>query len=213
MGKSSASNTVALGMVPFAFFGVDNNGVGMVLNLLVIFLVAIYLATVFWAWSDANRRLTDPVLIGSATLAALIFPYAGALVYAIVRPPETLEDAYERDLDVRAAELRVRLLEQAVKDGAGSAANATAVAGELSGEVAGRRAAGTAVSGSAPQSAGGARRAGAAAPSSGSPSGSPAPQRPQQPSHPARDAGARPSQSQQRPPAARPTRRPPASDA
>lgn len=212
MGKSSASNTAALGMVPFAFFGVDNNGVGMVLNLLVIFLIAIYLATVFWVWSDANRRLTDPVLISSATLAALIFPYAGALVYAIVRPPETLEDAYERDLDVRAAELRVRLLEQAVKDGSGSAASAAAVAGELSGEVAGRRAGGTAVSGSAPQSAGGARRAGAAS-SSGSPSGSPAPQRPQQPSRPARDAAARPSQSQQLPPAARPTRRPPASDA
>jgi hypothetical protein len=213
MGNSSANNAAAFGIVPFAMFGVDGT-IGTVLNLLVICLVAIYLATVFWAWSDANRRLTDPVLIASAALAALIFPYAGALVYAIVRPPETLEDTYERDLDVRAAELRVRLLEQAVKGDSGGNARAAAIAGEVSGEVAGRRAAGgSAASGSAPQSAGGARRSGAAAPASGAASGSQAAKQPKQASRPAEGAGSRPAESQQRPADARPTRRPPANGA
>ncbi|MGB0872632.1 MAG: hypothetical protein ACPGYP_05790, partial [Solirubrobacterales bacterium] len=119
-------------------FGIDGD-VGMILNLLVVGLIAIWFALVFWTYADSRRRLTDPVLIGSATLAALIFPFAGALVYAIVRPPESLDDAYERELDVRAAELRVRLLESAVKGGPGSSAHAASLAGEMSGEPTGRR--------------------------------------------------------------------------
>ncbi|MFY9487081.1 MAG: hypothetical protein WAP35_00080, partial [Solirubrobacterales bacterium] len=139
MGSASSSKSQALfGLAPLAIFGIDNDGVGMVANLLVIFLIAIWIALVYWTLSDARRRLEDPVLIGSAAIAALIFPFAGALIYAIVRPPETLEDAYERDLDIRAAELRVRLLESAVKSGSGGSGFAATVAGELSGESAGR---------------------------------------------------------------------------
>lgn len=202
---SSATAPKVFGVTPTALFGFDNDGIGTVLNLLVIFLIAIDLALVFWTWSDANRRLTDPVLIGSATLAALIFPFAGALIYAIVRPPETLEDAYERDLDVRAAELRVRLLEQAVRGGPSGSAHSAAVAAELTGANASNRPA-AGVSGSAPQSAGGARQAQSAArrPEAGAPGKSPT-----QPSSPASETGARPSQSQQRPSGGRPLRRPP----
>lgn len=126
-------------MTPFGLFGIDNDGIGVVINLLVIFLIAIDIALIVWTYSDARRRLVDPVLIGSAVAAAVIFPFAGALVYAIVRPPETLDDAYERELDVRAAELRVRLLESAVKGGPGSSSHAASVAGELSGEPTTRR--------------------------------------------------------------------------
>jgi uncharacterized protein (DUF58 family) len=125
--------------VPFAFFGIENEGIGVAANLLIVFLVAIWFALVFWTYADSRRRLQDPVLIASATLAALIFPFAGALVYAIVRPPETLDDAYERELDVRAAELRVRLLESAVKGGPGSSAASASVAAEVSGEPSTRR--------------------------------------------------------------------------
>lgn len=134
--RPSASTAAA---APLAAFGIDNSGLGTAVWLLIIFLVAIWLALVFWTYSDARRRLTDPVLVMSAVIAALIFPFAGALIYAIVRPPETLDDAYERELDVRAAELRVRLLETAVKGGPGSSAQSAAVAAEVSGEPTGRR--------------------------------------------------------------------------
>ncbi len=134
-----ANSYTAVGL-PIALFGIDNSGIGVAANLLVIFLVALWLALVFWTYADARRRLTDSVLIGSATIAALIFPFAGSLVYAIVRPPETLDDAYERELDVRAAELRVRLLESAVKGGPGSSAHNAALGAEASGEPQGRTA-------------------------------------------------------------------------
>lgn len=138
--ESNAPATLHSAFVaPFALFGIDNSGIGVAANLLIVFLIAIWFALVFWTYADSRRRLQDPVLIGSATLAALIFPFAGALVYAIVRPPETLDDAYERELDVRAAELRVRLLETAVKGGPGSSAASASVAAEISGEPSTRR--------------------------------------------------------------------------
>src|SRR3954447_7444188 len=87
------TNKTMLGALPIAIFGIDNDGVGVFANLLVIFLIAIWLALVFWTYADARRRLEDGLLIGSATLAAIIFPFAGSLIYAIVRPPETLDDA------------------------------------------------------------------------------------------------------------------------
>ena len=43
---------------------------------------------------------------------ASFIPYIGTAVYAILRPPEFLEDAHERELEIKAAELRVRQLEE-----------------------------------------------------------------------------------------------------
>jgi hypothetical protein len=195
MGRTLLKTPTAV--APFALFGIDNNGVGVAANLLIIFLVAIWFALVFWTYADARRRLQDSVLIGSATLAALIFPFAGALVYAIVRPPETLDDAYERELDVRAAELRVRVLEAAVKGGPGSSAHSSSVASEVSGEPGGR--------------AETARRA-SSPPPGNKEGGQSAPRRPQESSQrptQQRPAQTRPSEGERPGPGA-PTRRPPA---
>lgn len=209
MGRASASNQAALGVMPFALFGIDSDGIGMVLNLLVIFLVAIWLALVFWTYADSRRRLTDPVLIGSALIASVVFPFAGALVYAIVRPPETLEDAYERDLDVRAAELRVRLLEQAVRTGPSGGGFAATVAGEISGEPAGRKPGAQ----SGPKAAA-PRRADAAKPATqaGSAERQGRTAETAQSSRPAAGGPSRPNQSQ-RPSAGSPAHRPPATGA
>jgi len=92
-----------------AIFGIDNNGLSLVVNLLVLMLVVVWLALIVYTYFDAKRRISDPFLIGCATLASFI-PYMGTAVYAIVRPPEFLEDAHERELEIRAAELRVRQL-------------------------------------------------------------------------------------------------------
>lgn len=92
-----------------ATFGISNNGLSLVVNLLILMLVVVWLALIVFTYLDARRRIKDPFLIGCATLASFI-PYLGTAVYAIVRPPEFLEDAHERELEIRAAELRVRQL-------------------------------------------------------------------------------------------------------
>jgi hypothetical protein len=93
-----------------ALFGIQNDGLNLVVNLLVFFLFVIWLALIYWTYADASRRMEDPMLIGCATAASL-FPFIGTIVYVIVRPPEYLEDAHERDLEIRAAEGRLQLLE------------------------------------------------------------------------------------------------------
>ncbi len=92
--------------MPLALFGLDG-GVGLVVNLLILFLIVVYLALIYWTYLDARRRIEDPVLIACAT-AASVFPYLGTIVYTILRPPEFLEDREERELELRAAELELR---------------------------------------------------------------------------------------------------------
>ncbi len=93
-------------MMAFAVFGIKSSGLSLAVNLLIVLLVIIWLALVWWTYADARRRIADPVLVGCATAAAL-FPYVGAIVYAIVRPPEYLDDVRERDLEMQAAEARL----------------------------------------------------------------------------------------------------------
>ena len=94
----------------FALFGIENDGLNLAVNLLVFFLFVIYVALVYWTYADASRRLEDPLLVACATVAAL-FPFIGTIVYTIVRPPEYLEDRHEREIEVKAAEKRLALLE------------------------------------------------------------------------------------------------------
>jgi len=92
-----------------ATFGISNNGLNLVVNLLILGMVVVWLALIIYTYLDAKRRISDPFLVGCATLASFI-PYLGTAIYAIVRPPEFLEDAHERELEIKAAELRVRQL-------------------------------------------------------------------------------------------------------
>jgi hypothetical protein len=75
-------------------------------------IVVVWLALIVYTYLDARRRISDPFLVACATVGSF-FPYIGTAVYAIVRPPEFLEDAHERELEIRAAELRVRQLTEA----------------------------------------------------------------------------------------------------
>ena len=98
-------------MTPVAIFGISNDGLDLAVKLLVLFLVAIWAALVFWTFADARRRIEDPMLVGCATAASLFFPFVGTIVYAIVRPPEYLDDVRERELEMAAAEARLHQVE------------------------------------------------------------------------------------------------------
>ena len=78
----------------------------LAVNLLLLCLVVVYLALIYWTYADAKRRIDDPMLVGCAT-AASFFPFVGTIVYMIVRPPEYIEDGRERELEIAAAEARL----------------------------------------------------------------------------------------------------------
>jgi hypothetical protein len=95
-----------------AIFGISNSGLNLAATLFVLGIVVVWLALIVYTYMDARRRISDPFLIACATIGSF-FPYIGTAIYAIVRPPEFLEDAHERELEIKAAELRVRQLTEA----------------------------------------------------------------------------------------------------
>jgi hypothetical protein len=95
-----------------AIFGISNSGLNLVVTLLVLMVIVVWLALIVYTYLDARRRIEDPFLVACATVGSF-FPYIGTAVYAIVRPPEFIEDARERRLEIKAAELRVRQLTEA----------------------------------------------------------------------------------------------------
>ncbi len=93
-------------MLTYAIFGITNSAINLAVELVVLFLIVIWLALVYWTYADARRRIADPLLIGCAAAASL-FPFVGTIVYMIVRPPEYLDDVRERELEMQAAEARL----------------------------------------------------------------------------------------------------------
>jgi hypothetical protein len=97
--------------MPLAIFGITNDSLNLVATLFLLMLVVLWLALIVYTYLDARRRISDPFLVACATVASF-FPFIGTAVYAIVRPPEFLEDAHERELEIKAAEMRVRQLRE-----------------------------------------------------------------------------------------------------
>jgi hypothetical protein len=93
-------------MLALGLFGIKNGSINAAVELIILFLVVIWLALVYWTYADARRRIADPLLVGCATAASL-FPFVGTIVYMIVRPPEYLDDVRERELEIQAAEARL----------------------------------------------------------------------------------------------------------
>ncbi|MEA2428597.1 MAG: hypothetical protein QOF37_2225 [Thermoleophilaceae bacterium] len=98
-------------ITPLAIFGISNSGLDLAVKLVLLFFVAIWAALVFWTYADARRRIEDPMLVGCATAASFFFPFVGSIIYAIVRPPEYIEDVHERELEIAAAEARLQHVE------------------------------------------------------------------------------------------------------
>lgn len=98
--------------MPAAIFGITNDTLNLVANLMLLFLVVLWLALVAYTFFDARRRIEDSFLVICAAAASFVFPFVGTIVYSILRPPEFLADQRERELEIRAAELRLRQLEE-----------------------------------------------------------------------------------------------------
>lgn len=73
----------------------------LIVRLLLLFAGALYLAVVFWTYQDAKRR---GALAFYWALIVLIANFFGWIIYLIVRPPEYVEDARERELEIKEKE-------------------------------------------------------------------------------------------------------------
>ena len=73
-------------------------------NVTLFFVVVFWLASAFWVYKDAKRRIEDPWLLAMAVALGLVPPFIGPLIYMLFRPPEYLEDIRERDLEIKAME-------------------------------------------------------------------------------------------------------------
>ena len=65
-------------------------------------LAALWLSLVIWAFRDMRARSRDPFAQILAALVVAVLPIVGIVIYLILRPPETLAEAYERALEEEA---------------------------------------------------------------------------------------------------------------
>jgi Double zinc ribbon len=76
-------------------------------NLGIFFVGVFWVATVYWVYKDAKRRIEDPWMVAMAAVLGAIPPFVGPIIYMFFRPPEYLEDVRERDLEIKAMEQRL----------------------------------------------------------------------------------------------------------
>ncbi|MDA0271413.1 MAG: zinc ribbon domain-containing protein, partial [Chloroflexi bacterium] len=70
--------------------------------LLTGYLLVLWVASVLWVYRDIRARTGDPVTQGIAVAIAVVFPVVGLPVYMVLRPGETVQQAYERQLEQEA---------------------------------------------------------------------------------------------------------------
>jgi double zinc ribbon protein len=85
----------------------DSDNWLLIRNLSLFFLVIFWVATVFWVYKDARRRIEDPWMVAMAVVLGIVPPFVGPIIYMFFRPPEYLEDVRERELEIKAMEQRL----------------------------------------------------------------------------------------------------------
>ena len=72
------------------------------ITIIVAYLVALWIASVWWTFRDIRGRTTDIFLQVAATLLVAVFSFPGLLIYVILRPTKTLAQLYEDSLEEEA---------------------------------------------------------------------------------------------------------------
>jgi RNA polymerase subunit RPABC4/transcription elongation factor Spt4 len=66
------------------------------------FLAALWLSLIFWTLRDIRNRSQDRLVHYLATFVVAILNLPGIFIYLILRPPQTLEEAYQEALEEEA---------------------------------------------------------------------------------------------------------------
>lgn len=75
--------------------------------MLQIFVVLLWIALAWWTWQDARKRIESQGIVAACVALAIVLPFLGAIIYLIVRPPQYLDEARERELELLALEQRL----------------------------------------------------------------------------------------------------------
>lgn len=78
------------------------NAVRIAVTIIILYLAVIWVALVFWTYRDIRQRSRDPIMQLAAVALVLVFSFPGHWVYLILRPRQTLVEAYERSLEEEA---------------------------------------------------------------------------------------------------------------
>lgn len=89
----------------------DSSTWALARNLSLFFVVVFWLATAYWVYKDARRRITDPWLVAMAAVLGLVPPFVGPVIYLFLRPPDSIEERLDRELENRAIEERLAELD------------------------------------------------------------------------------------------------------
>jgi hypothetical protein len=74
----------------------------VVAAILIAYLVILWLGAIVWVYRDSKERSRDPWTHFIAWLLVLVFNLPGLVLYLMIRPRETLIEAYERRLETEA---------------------------------------------------------------------------------------------------------------
>jgi len=69
---------------------------------LITYVVALWIAMVWWTYRDSRERTRDPFMQALAVFLVLFFNFAGLVIYLLTRPRHTLAEAYARTLEEEA---------------------------------------------------------------------------------------------------------------
>ena len=66
------------------------------------YLLVLWSASILWVYRDIQSRSQDPITQAIGVGISVVFPLVGLPVYMVVRPQETLQEAYDRQLEQEA---------------------------------------------------------------------------------------------------------------
>jgi hypothetical protein len=69
---------------------------------LIAYVLILWVAALVWTYRDISARTRDPFSQTIALVLVLVFSLPGLIVYLILRPKQTLADAYDRQLEAEA---------------------------------------------------------------------------------------------------------------
>ncbi len=82
--------------------GLLSNAALVILAILGMYIAAFWLTTIIWTFRDHRARSRDGLASLAAALTVAILGIPGLIIYLMLRPRETLAEAYERSLEEEA---------------------------------------------------------------------------------------------------------------